>query len=107
MKVSRLGEFYGLRTAWHGPGDVAPVGHTAHGHIDMAIWNFGVQEGRIFTEAEQEVFPGCPTTKKGYMYLNDTPGIGVDVNEKLAAKYPIKLRGYQQIRNADGTIIRP
>ena len=107
MKISRLGEFFGVRTAWHGPGDVSPVGHAAHGHIDMAIWNFGVQEGRIFPEAEQEVFPGCPTTSNGYMHLNDKPGIGVDIDEKLAAKYPISLRGYNQIRNADGTIIRP
>lgn len=107
MKLSRLGEFLGIRTAWHGPGDVSPVGHAAHAHIDMAIWNFGVQEGRIFPEVEQEVFPGCPTTTNGYMHLNDKPGIGVDVNETLAAKYPLKLRGYQQLRNPDGTIIRP
>ena len=40
------------------------------------------------------------------MYVNEVPGIGVDINEKEAAKYPmdkIKLAGSK----ADGTIIRP
>lgn len=107
MKVARLGEFFGIQTAWHGPGDVTPVGHAAHAHIDLAIWNMGVQEGREFTEAEQAVFPGSPTMKKGYMYINEAPGFGVDINEKEAAKFPMHTRGYTNIRKEDGTVIRP
>ncbi|WP_257657786.1 enolase C-terminal domain-like protein [Parapedobacter lycopersici] len=107
MKVARLGEWFGIRTAWHGPADVSPVGHAVHAHIDTAIWNFGVQEIRDFTDAEREVFPGAPTHEKGYIHINENPGIGVDIDEKEAAKYPISYRGYSQIRKADGTIIRP
>jgi hypothetical protein len=44
MKIARLGEYFNIKTAFHGPGDVSPVGHAAHAHIDMAIWNFGIQE---------------------------------------------------------------
>lgn len=107
MKVARLGEWFGIRTAWHGPGDVSPVGHAAQAHIDLAIWNFGIQEGREFSEKEQAVFPGCPTMKNGYMHVNEAPGYGVEINEKEAAKYPLNLRSNWQVRNEDGTIIRP
>ncbi|MBO0323641.1 bifunctional D-altronate/D-mannonate dehydratase [Muricauda sp. CAU 1633] len=107
MKVARLGEWFGVRTAWHGPGDVSPIGHAAQAHIDLAIWNFGIQEGREFSEEEQAVFPGCPTMKDGYMHVNEGPGYGMDINEKEAAKFPINTRSNWQVRNADGTIIRP
>jgi len=107
MKVARLGEWFGIRTAWHGPGDTSPVGHAANCHIDMAIWNFGIQEGREFSEKERDVFPGAPTMKDGHMYVNEAPGLGIDINEKEAAKYPIDTRSNWIVRDDDGTIIRP
>ena len=57
-------------------------------HLDLASPNFGIQEFAGFNEAEEEVFPGCPQVRKGYAYLDDAPGIGVDFDEKAAAKYP-------------------
>ena len=108
MKVARLGEWFNIRTAWHGPGDVSPVGHAANAHIDYAIWNFGIQESVNFNEAMLEVFPGSPYVKNGYMYVNEAPGLGVDIDEKAAAKYPAHFKpGEWQVRNKDGTIIRP
>ncbi len=107
MKVARLGEFFNIRTAWHGPGDVTPVGHAANAHIDFAVWNFGIQEAVRFNEQMQEVFSGCPTMKNGYMYVNEVPGLGVDINEKAATKFPITTRSNWQVRKEDGTIIRP
>ena len=88
-KVAALCEFFGVRTAWHGPGDVSPVGHAANVHLDLAVPNFGIQEARAFTQAEQDVFPGCPELKDGYYWANDRPGLGIDLDEKLAAKFPI------------------
>jgi mannonate dehydratase len=108
IKVAHLGEFFNVRSGWHGPGDVSPVGHAAQCHIDLAIWNFGVQESVFFNDAIREVFPGCPELKKGYMYVNEAPGLGVDINEKLADKYPINNHaGKWTLRGRDGTIIRP
>ena len=110
MKVARLGEFFNIRTAWHGPGDVSPVGHAANAHIDFAVWNFGIQESVNFSDRIQEIFPGAPYVKDGYMYVNEAPGLGVDINEKVAAKYPIpdvQLNNWTQLRKKDGTIIRP
>ena len=107
MKIARLGEWFNVKTAWHGPGDVSPVGHAAQAHIDLAIWNFGIQESVRFSDKLQSVFSGCPTMKDGYMSVNEAPGIGVDINEKEAAKYPITTKSNWQVRKSDGTIIRP
>jgi mannonate dehydratase len=107
MKVARLGEWFNVKTAWHGPGDVSPVGHAAHAHIDLAVWNFGIQEAVSFNEQTQAIFKGCPTMKNGYMSVNEVPGLGVDIDEKEAAKYPIGSKSNWQVRRFDGTIIRP
>ena len=71
------------------------------------IWNFGIQERVDFSDKMQSIFPGCPTMNNGYMYVNEAPGIGVDINEKEAAKYPIGTKSNWQVRKNDGTIIRP
>ncbi|MCW3110336.1 MAG: 2-dehydro-3-deoxy-6-phosphogalactonate aldolase, partial [Segetibacter sp.] len=107
MKIARLGEWFNIRTAFHGPGDVSPVGHSAHAHIDLAVWNFGIQEAVHFSDKLKSVFTGCPTMNNGYMSVNEVPGLGVDINEKEAAKYPIGTKSNWQVRKGDGTIIRP
>ncbi len=107
MKIARLGEWFNVRTAWHGPGDTSPVGHAANAHIDLAVWNFGIQESHFWNEKAQAVFPGCQTYKNGYMYINEAPGLGVDINEKEAAKYPVGTRSRWTVRKSDGTIVRP
>jgi mannonate dehydratase len=75
--------------------------------MDLAIWNFGIQEAVSFSDKTQAVFSGCPTMSKGYMSVNEVPGLGVDINEKEAAKYPIGTKSNWQVRKTDGTIIRP
>jgi mannonate dehydratase len=111
-KVAALCEFFAVRTAWHGPGDVSPVGHAANVHLDLATPNFGIQEGREFTQAEQDVFPGCPELKSGAYHVSDRPGLGIDLDEKLAAKFPIKDdppfdMHWGNLRRRDGTIVKP
>jgi mannonate dehydratase len=110
MKVARLGEAFNVKTAWHGPGDVSPVGHAANAHIDFSIWNFGIQESVNFSDKLREIFPGAPYIENGYMLLNEAPGLGVSINEELAAKYPlpdVQMNNWTQVRGNDGTIIRP
>jgi mannonate dehydratase len=111
-KVAALCEFFAVRTAWHGPGDVSPIGHACNVHLDLATPNFGIQEGREFNQAEKDVFPGCPELKNGYFHVTDKPGFGIDLDEKLAAKFPIQddppfdLR-WGNVRRKDGTIVKP
>ena len=115
-KVAAMGEIMGVKTAWHGPGDVSPIGHAAQLHLDLACYNFGIQEYTPFNDRAREVFKGCPEVKNGYMYANDAPGWGMEVDEKMAAKYPYgihdqgeqkKLNGsFGEIRRRDGSIIK-
>ena len=65
LKLARLCEAYGVRTAFHGPGDVSPVGHAANVHLDLHVHNFGIQEFSGFNDALEEVFPGCPQLEAG------------------------------------------
>lgn len=108
-KLAVFAEQFGIRTAWHGPGDVSPLGHIANIHLDMNARNFGIQEWTPFNEATMEVFPGCPVAKKGFVYPNDTPGLGIDINEELAAKYPVttKATDWTQTRINDGSLFTP
>ncbi len=108
-KLAVLGEAFGVRTAWHGPGDVSPVGHAANLHLDLNAVNFGIQEWYAFSDRLREVFPGCPTVRGGYAYLNDAPGLGIDIDEKLAARYPCRndLPAWTLARLPDGGPGRP
>lgn len=111
-KIANLAEFFRVRTAWHGPGDCSPVGHAANCHVDLAIWNFGIQEAALPSDLLREVFPGAPTFKDGMLWVNEAPGLGVDLNEALAAKHPITEDPpfdmfWGRVRDVDGTIRRP
>lgn len=108
-KLAAVCEAFGIRTAWHGPGDVSPVGHAANVHLDVSVPNFGVQEFGGFGEIEQEMFPGCPELRGGYLYPNDKPGFGIDLDEKLAARYPCPdgVLDWTQARTPDGTAVCP
>ncbi|MEZ5401416.1 MAG: enolase C-terminal domain-like protein [Bryobacteraceae bacterium] len=114
-KMAIMGEAFGVKTAWHGPGDVSPIGHAANVTLDLVSWNFGIQEYSPFNEASQEVFQGCPRMENGYLYANEKPGWGIEVNEAAAKKYPFgsergdrgKLNGgWGIIRRRDGTVIK-
>lgn len=108
-KLATVCEANGIRTAWHGPGDVSPVGHAANVHLDVSSPNFGVQEWAGLMELEQEMFPGCPELRGGYVYPNDKPGLGIDINEELAAKYPCPegVLTWTQARTPDGSLYYP
>ena len=100
---------YGIRTAWHGPGDTSPVGHAANLHLDLWAPNFGIQEWCRFDSLVYDMFPGLPEVRGGYMYPNTKPGLGIDLDEKLAARYPCRdeVDGWTQPRLPDGSPARP
>ncbi|HMO56387.1 MAG TPA: enolase C-terminal domain-like protein [Roseiflexaceae bacterium] len=108
-KMAAFCEFYSVRTAWHGPGDVSPVGHAANLHLDLSSPNFGIQECYQFPDVVCEVFPGCPEIRDGFMYPNTKPGLGIDIDEQLAARFPCAefLDEWTHARWPDGTAARP
>ena len=77
-KIAAMAEIHGVKTAWHGPGDVSPIGHAANVTLDLVCYNFGIQEYSPFNDRSQEVFHGCPVMKNGYLYANDAPGWGIE-----------------------------
>jgi mannonate dehydratase len=102
-------QIYGIRTAWHGPGDTSPVGHAANLHLDVWAPNFGVQEWCRFGPLVYEMFPGLPEVQNGYLYPNDRPGLGIDFDETLAEKYVCidEVDFWTQTRLPDGGPTRP
>jgi mannonate dehydratase len=110
-KIAILAEQYGVKTAWHGPGDVSPVGHMANATLDIVSYNFGIQEYSPFSERTQEIFEGCPELRDGYIWVSEKPGWGIEVDEKAAAKAPFTDKnglngGWGEIRKRDGTVIK-
>ena len=107
--VAILAGTYGVRTAWHGPGDTSPVGHAANLHLDLWAPNFGIQEWYQPSELEYEMFPGLPLVRDGYLYPNDGPGLGIDIDEELAAQHPCDdiVEEWTQTRLPDGSPARP
>jgi mannonate dehydratase len=108
-KLIALCDAFSVRTAWHGPGDVSPVGHAVNVHLDVSTPNFGIQEWYGGSEKLREVFPGYPEVRGGYVYPGTKPGIGVDIDEREAAKYPCDntLPAWTLSRLPDGTSARP
>lgn len=107
-KTAAMCEFFNVRTAWHGPGNVSPVGHAVNSHIDFAVPNFGCGEGGPFSPELQELFPGAPERRNGQTFVNDLPGLGVDIDEKMAVKYAAKGPGSDRgVRCYDGSPCRP
>ena len=107
-KVASCCEFFGVRTAWHGPANVSPVGHAVNMHIDLAIPNFGCGEGGPFNQTLQDLFPGCPERRNGLTIPNDRPGLGVDIDERVAARLVSTTPGSDRgTRCNDGSPCRP
>jgi mannonate dehydratase len=108
-KLIALCDAFGVRTAWHGPGDLSPVGMAVNVHLDLSSINFGVQEWNGMSKELREVFPGSPEVVDGFIYLNDKPGIGVDLDEKAAKEYPCHpiMPAWTLARLPDGSAARP
>ncbi len=103
-KIAAMAEIYHVKTGCHGATDLSPVTMAAALHFDIAINNFGVQEYMRHTPETDEVFPHAYSFNKGYLYPGDEPGLGIDFNEKLAAKYPYE-RAYLPVnRKLDATL---
>ena len=110
-KLAGLAELVGVRTAWHGPGDTSPIGAAANVALDVTSPAFGIQEGHVYSEAVHEVFPGTLASQDGWLWPNETPGWGIDVNEEAARSYPAELSTHDAwaagVRRLDGALEAP
>lgn len=103
-KIAAMAEVYHIRMGCHGPTDVSPVNMAAAIHFNLSINNFGVQEYMRHTPETDEVFPHEYSFASGYLNITDKPGLGVDFNEELAAKYPYEKAYLPINRKLDATM---
>ena len=103
-KIAALAEIHHVRTGCHGATDMSPVCMAAALHFDLSVHNFGIQEYMRHSDETERVFPHSYTFSDGMMHPGDAPGLGVDINEQLAAQHPYR-RAYLPInRKLDGTM---
>jgi mannonate dehydratase len=103
-KIADFAALFHVRTGCHGATDLSPVSMAAALHFGLAIHNLGIQEHMPHTAETYSVFPHGYAFEEGYMYPGDAPGLGVEIDEKLAATYPYQ-RAYLPInRKLDGTL---
>jgi len=104
LKVAAMASVYHINTGFHGATDLSPVNLAAALHFNTAINNFGIQEYMPHQEMVHEVFSINYRYDDGYMFIDDSPGIGVDIDEKKAAGYPYEMASLPVNRKTDGTI---
>ena len=103
-KIAALAELHYVRTGCHGATDLSPVAMAAALHFGLSVHNFGIQEHMPHTVDTDRVFPHAYRFQDGYMHPGEAPGLGVDIDEALAATYPYQ-RAYLPIsRKEDGTV---
>jgi mannonate dehydratase len=103
-KIAHLGELFHVRTGCHGATDLSPVCLAAALHFDLSIHNFGIQEYMRHNDDTDRVFPHHYRFSQGFMHPGEAPGLGVDIDEALAARYPYQ-RAYLPVnRKEDGTV---
>jgi mannonate dehydratase len=103
-KIASLAELHHVRTGCHGATDLSPVCMAAALHFDISVHNFGIQEHMPHTADTDRVFPHAYAFSDGAFTPGEQPGLGVDIDETLAAKYPYE-RAYLPVnRKLDGTV---
>jgi mannonate dehydratase len=103
-KIAHLAELYHVRTGCHGATDLSPVCMAAALHFDLSVHNFGIQEYMRHSEETDRVFPHAYRFEGGHMHPGEAPGLGVDIDEELAARHPY-ARAYLPVnRKLDGTL---
>lgn len=103
-KIGALAECFDVKMAWHGPNDVSPITHAVNWHMNVSSYNFGIQEDGTMDNLVKQVISGGPYYKDGHLYMDETPGIGCDIDEEAAAQYPFRKAYLPMCRCDDGSV---
>lgn len=104
LKVAAMASVYHISTGFHGATDLSPVNLAASIHFDLAVNNFGIQEYMPHQDIVNEVFRINYRFSDGFLEIDDTPGIGVDIDEEAAARFPYQMARLPVNRKMDGTM---
>ena len=103
-RIAAFADMYNVRTGCHGATDLSPVAMAAALHFDLSVPNFGIQEYMRHTDETDAVFPHAYAFSDGSLHPGEAPGLGVDIDEALAAHYPYR-RAYLPVnRLQDGSM---
>jgi len=103
-RIADFAALHGVRTGCHGATDLSPVSMAAALNFGLWVPNFGVQEYMRHTEETDAVFPHEYRFADGYLHPGNAPGLGVELDEPLAARYPYR-RAYLPVnRLEDGSL---
>lgn len=79
--------------------------------MDVSSAAFGIQEAHDYNDATHEVFPGTPVVSDGHLAVSNAPGLGVDIDEREAAKYGPTTHLFERwalrVRRPDGSLEAP
>jgi mannonate dehydratase len=103
-RIASLAELYQVRTGCHGATDLSPVCMAAALHFDLSVHNFGIQEHMPHAADTERVFPHAYSFADGVMHPGEAPGLGVEIDEVLAASFPYESAYLPVNRLVDGTM---
>jgi mannonate dehydratase len=103
-RIAALADLHGVRTGCHGATDMSPVAMAAALHFDLSVSNFGIQEYMRHTAETDAVFPHAYAFANGSLHPGEAPGLGVDIDETLAARFPYRRASLPVARLEDGTM---
>lgn len=104
LKTAAFASIYHVQTGFHGATDLSPVSLAASLHLDMALNNFGIQEYMPHADVVSEVFRTGYRFHAGHLEIDESPGLGVTIDEEKAARYPYVPAALPVNRKGDGTM---
>ena len=103
-RIAALADLYQVRTGCHGATDLSPITMAAALHFGLSVPNFGIQELMPHIAETDAVFPHAYRYADGMMHPGEAPGLGVEIDETLAARYEYKRAYLPVARLEDGTM---
>ena len=104
LKVAAMASVYHINTGFHGATDLSPVNLATAIHFNTAVNNFGIQEYMPHHDFVNEVFKTNYRFDDGFLTIDDSPGIGVDIDENAASKFPYSMARLPVNRKSDWTM---
>lgn len=103
-KIGALAEIHKVAMACHGPIDISPVGIAAAAHFGLSSHNYSLQEHVRHGSETAAVLPHSFSVEDGYLHPGGKPGLGVDLDESLASRFPYQASYLPVVRTPDGAV---